>query len=233
MTRGKSRQAGIPTVRCSHVAYRTQRRCRLPAVVGTTVCHVHAGTAAHIAEKAQERVTVAQLMQHEDPDDPRPLGEVMLEAVHNADTLMRAARDVRLRVQRNEPVTGEELDRLVRMSQVAHHLAETTVRVGVQVELVRQARLASDLNAEAVVRVLARVLDALTAGSRAPLAPLGEEYLRDLRLWLHEVVGLELEALEERPAEDRDPDRDAELVTSRPVTYPPPPELPGLPAPGR
>ena len=85
-------------------------------------------------------------MQHEDPDAPRPLGEVMLDAVHNADVLMRSLRDVRLRVARDEPVSGEDVDRLVRMSQVAHALAETTVRAGVQVALVREAQVQTELN---------------------------------------------------------------------------------------
>lgn len=115
------------------------------------------------------------------------------------------------------------LTRLVEATRLAHHLAETSVRAGVQVELVRQARLSADLNAAAITHVLARVLDALTAGPRASLAPLGHEFIADLRLWLHEVVRRELEtvALVENP----DPN-EAELVTGAPAAYPPPPALP-------
>jgi hypothetical protein len=211
-------------MRCVAPAKSTGERCKRWALVGQTCCDLHTGYSPNALAGGDRRNVVAQLMQWEDPDRPRPLGEVMLEAVHNADVLMRSLDDVRLRVLRREEVTGEELDRLVRMSQVAHALAEATVRAGVQVELVRQARLSSDLNAEAVVRVLGAVLDLLTAGPRAALAPLGEEYLVELRLWLHGAVGRELEALEARP--DADPDG-GELVTSRPVTHPPPPALPG------
>jgi hypothetical protein len=94
----------------------------------------------------------------------------------------------------------------------------------VQVELVRQARLSVDMNAAAITRVMGRVLDALT-GRYGVLRPLGPGYVEDLRLWLHGVIGRELEAVEEprpRPRRSRPP---LEL-TSRPVTYPPPPALP-------
>jgi hypothetical protein len=226
VTRGKSRRFGIPPMRCVATAKSTGRRCGRWALVGQTCCDLHTGWAPQSVAAADRRSVVAQLLQHEDPDHPRPLGEVMLEAVHNADVLMRSLDDVRLRVLRREEVTGEELDRLVRMSQVAHALAETTVRAGVQVELVRQARLSTDMNAAAVVRVLGRALDALTSGPRAPLAPLGPGFIGDLRVWLHEVVRAELEAV--AAVDDPDPDR-AELVTGAPVTYPAPP---ALPAPG-
>jgi hypothetical protein len=227
MSRGRSRQAGIPPARCGAVTHtRGGRPCRRFVQVGSLRCSLHSGAAPQALKKGDDRATIAQLMQHEHPDRPRPLGEVMLEAVHNADVLMRSLDDVRLRVLRREEVTGEELDRLVRMSQVAHALAETTVRAGVQVELVRQARLSTDMNAAAVVRVLGRALDALTSGPRAPLAPLGPGFIGDLRVWLHEVVCAELEAV--AAVDDPDPDR-AELVTGAPVTYPAPP---ALPAPG-
>jgi hypothetical protein len=219
VTRGKSRQAGVPTVRCSHVAYRTQRRCRLPAVVGTTVCHMHAGAARHVARKADERMTLAQVMQH----DARPLGEVLLDATHVADSLMR---DLKTQVLANgEPVDPDLLMRLVEATRLAHHLAETSVRTGVQVELVRRARLSREADAAYVTHVLGRVLDALLGWPRGALAPLGADALDALRLWVHEVVRLELEAVEEPDLARADPDRPPEL-TGAPAAYPPPPVLP-------
>jgi hypothetical protein len=77
----------------------------------------------------------------------------------------------------------------------------------VQVELVRQARLSVDMNAAAITRVMGRVLDALT-GRYGVLRPLGAGYVEDLRLWLHGVIGRELEAVEEprpRPRRSRPP----------------------------
>jgi hypothetical protein len=75
------------------------------------------------------------------------------------------------------------------------------------VELVRQARLSVDMNAAAITRVVGRVLDALT-GRYGVLRPLGAGYVEDLRLWLHGVIGRELEAVEEprpRPRRSRPP----------------------------
>ena len=120
---------------------------------------------------------------------------------------MRSLRETRLRVQRGEAVEVDDVDRLVELSKHAHALAETTVRAGVQVELVRQARLSVDMNAAAITRVMGRVLDALT-GRYGVLRPLGAGYVEDLRLWLHGVIGRELEAVEEprpRPRQSRPP----------------------------
>ena len=189
MTRGKSRRFGVPSMQCNAKAKRSGQRCRRWALVGLTVCDLHTGEDPRKQAAADRRDVVAQLLQHEDPDRPRPLGEVMLEAVHNADVLMRSLDEVRLRVLRREEVTGEELDRLVRMSQVAHALAETTVRAGVQVELVRQAHLRTELVGAAVVRVLGRVLDALALPQ--------EERVR-----VHALVGDELRALQGADADD-------------------------------
>jgi hypothetical protein len=120
---------------------------------------------------------------------------------------MRSLRETRLRVQRGEAVEVGDVDRLVELSKHAHALAETTVRAGVQVELVRQARLSVDMNAAAITRVMGRVLDALT-GRYGVLRPLGAGYVEDLRLWLHGAIGRELEAVEEprpRPRRSRPP----------------------------
>ena len=122
MSRGKSRQAGLPGLPGSAVLGDGEgHRPTLPPLrPGQTICDLHGGKDPRKQRAADRRASVAQLMQHEDPDAPRPLGEVMLDAVHNADVLMRSLRDVRLRVARDEPVSGEDVDRLVRMSQVAH-----------------------------------------------------------------------------------------------------------------
>jgi hypothetical protein len=200
VTRGKSRRFGIPPMRCVATAKSTGRRCGRWALVGQTCCDLHTGWAPQSVAAADRRSVVAQLLQHEDPDHPRPLGEVMLEAVHNADVLMRSLDDVRLRVLRREEVTGEELDRLVRMSQVAHALAETTVRAGVQVELVRQAQLATEMNSAVVVRALGAALDVV--GRRLRAAGVPEELVALVRVEAHAAVGDELRALEDAPAQE-------------------------------
>ena len=200
MTRGRSRRFGIPSMRCVAPARSTGERCGRWALVGQTTCDLHTGFAPKTRAAADRRDTVAKLLQWEDPDRPRPLGEVMLQAVHNADVLMRSLDDVRLRVLRREEVTGEELDRLVRMSQVAHALAETTVRAGVQVELVRQAQLATEMNSAIVVRALGAALDVVARRLRAAGVP--EELVALVRVEAHAAVGDELRALEDAPAQE-------------------------------
>lgn len=94
MTRGKSRQTatpGIPPMRCTATAKSTGQRCRRWALVGQTVCDLHGGKNPAGERARDRRLAVAQLLQWEDPDSPRPLGEVMLEAVHNADVLQRSS----------------------------------------------------------------------------------------------------------------------------------------------
>lgn len=227
MTRGRSRQAGLPGLSgllCSATAKRTGMRCRRFAIVGSTVCDVPGGKTPNTVAARDRRATIAQLLQHEDPDRPRPLGEVMLDAVHNADVLMGSLEDVRLRVARREEVDPADIDRLVRMSQVAHALAETTVRAGVQVELVRQARLSREADAAFVTRVLGRVLDALLGGRAAPWRPWARRRWTSCGGGSTRSSGWELEAVEEPDMARADPDAPPKL-TGRPVAYPPPPSL--------
>ena len=64
-------------------------------------------------------------------------------------------------------------------------------------------------------------------GRGGRLGPLGADVLDALRLWIHEVVRLELEAVEEPDLTRADPDRPPEL-TGRPAAYPPPPSCRSL-----
>jgi hypothetical protein len=187
-------------MQCNAKAKRSGLRCRRWALVGMTVCDLHTGEDPRKQAAADRRDVVAQLLQHEDPDRPRPLGEVMLEAVHNADVLMRSLDEVRLRVLRREQVTGEELDRLVRMSQVAHALAETTVRAGVQVELVRQAHLQTEMNSAAVVQALGAALDAASRVLRE--AGMSHDAVQAVRLAAHAAADERLRALEDGAARE-------------------------------
>jgi hypothetical protein len=227
MSRGRSRQAGIPPARCGAVTHtRGGRPCRRFVQVGSLRCSLHSGAAPQALKKGDDRATIAQLMQHEHPDRPRPLGEVMLEAVHNADVLMRSLDDVRLRVLRREEVTGEELDRLVRMSPGRPRpRRDDRPRGGAGRAGPPGPALDGHERGGRRPRAGPRP-GRLTSGPRAPLAPLGPGFIGDLRVWLHEVVCAELEAV--AAVDDPDPDR-AELVTGAPVTYPAPP---ALPAPG-
>jgi hypothetical protein len=187
-------------MRCEARARTTGRPCRAWAIVGTRRCKDHGSWSPQAAAKGQERATVAQLLQHEDPDGPRPVGEAMLDAFNTADVLHRSLREGRLRVARGEPVTGEELDRLVRMAQVVVHLGEQLARVGVGAELVRQARLAAEMNGAVIYRALGRAVDAQSRALRERGAP--EELVILLREAAHEAALEELRAAEDPGYED-------------------------------
>jgi hypothetical protein len=124
--------------------------------------------APNVVRKRDERMTFAQLLQ----SDPRPVGEVLLDALHNADAAMQDMR-VRL-VEGGEPVTVDQLDRFINLSRLTHHLAKTTVDAGVEVALVNQQRAAVGEVGTLLADVLLVVLNAL------PLHPAWRSYLLDL-----------------------------------------------------
>jgi hypothetical protein len=105
--------------------------------VGSTTCRMHGAMAPNVVRKRDERMTFAQLLQ----SDPRPVGEVLLDALHNADVAMQ---DMRASLaDEGQPVTVDQLDRFIYLSRLTHHLAKTTVDAGVEVALVNQQRAAS------------------------------------------------------------------------------------------
>jgi hypothetical protein len=167
MSRGVSRQAGIPPTLCT-AKTRAGEPCKNYCSVGRVTCYLHGGAAGQVVRKAEERVTFAQLLQ----SDPRPVGEVLLDALHNADVAMR---DVRARlVEDGQPVTVDQLDRFINLSRLTHHLAKTTVDAGVEVALVNQQRATVEQLGAYTADVLLAVLNAL------PLHPAWRSYLLDL-----------------------------------------------------
>jgi hypothetical protein len=167
MTRGLSRQAGIPPSQCN-ARNRRGERCKNFCSVGRLTCYMHFGNAPQNVRKGEERATFAQLLQ----SDPRPVGEVLLDALHNADVAMQ---DMRAQlVEGGEPVTVDQLDRFINLSRLTHHLAKTTVDAGVEVHLVNQARASLEQVGAYMTDVLLTVLDAL------PLHPAQRQYLLDL-----------------------------------------------------
>jgi len=138
------------------------------ATVGRTVCRHHGGAAGQVVRKGEERATFAQLLQ----SDPRPVGEVLLDALHNADVAMQ---DMRAQlVTDGQPVTVDQLDRFINLSRLTHHLAKTTVDAGVEAALVDQAQVAVEGVGELQADVLLTELNAL------PLHPAWRSYLLDL-----------------------------------------------------
>lgn len=68
VSRGVSRQAGIPPTLCT-AKTRAGEPCKNYCSVGRVTCYLHGGAAGQVVRKAEERLTFAQLLQ----SDPRPL----------------------------------------------------------------------------------------------------------------------------------------------------------------
>jgi hypothetical protein len=164
VTRGASRQAGLPSVQCTAKAKSTGHPCMNFCKPGSLVCWQHGGAAPQVQRKADERMTLRQLM-FEQP--PRPLIEVILDNVHTADAI---TREMKLRLAEGEAVTPQDLDRLLDLTRLSQHLAKTALDSGVEIALVNQARTSVGELGTILSEVLLAVLHSL------PLSPAWQEY---------------------------------------------------------
>jgi hypothetical protein len=155
---GRSRTHGIPSLQCTAMSKGSGAQCKKWAVVGTAVCHMH-GVTGNGARRAEERVTLAQLLE----GDPRHPWEVIIDATATLDAIMRSHR---VEVLAGETITVDQLDRLIQYSQAAHHMATVAINtkaaeklnVAVTQHIEVQGRLVG-LAIDAVIRGLTRSLD--------------------------------------------------------------------------
>jgi hypothetical protein len=112
-------------------------------------------------------MTLAQLLQ----SDPRPLPAVMADAVANADAAMT---DARLRLLEGEEVSITQLDRLLELSRLAHHLSRTMLETGIFAKVAAEQRATVGELGTFISEVLLGVLHSL------PLTPAWREYLLDV-----------------------------------------------------
>ncbi len=165
---------------------------------------MHGGKIPNAREKADERVTLAQLLASGERRHP---GLVLLDATHFLDVLMR---DARARLGEGGEVTPDELDRFVQAVGRAAHLAKTTLDAGVAQQLAYQLRRSNELEGAIISAVLGRTLDAL-----AQALGLSPEW-RDWATW---VARAELLALGDGSRIER-----GRLVGGgQPAELPPPP----------
>lgn len=181
-----TRTHGIPAIRCS-ATKRDGTPCRKWAHPGAAVCTMHGAKAKQVRAKASQRLTMAELH----ANDARHPWQVVLDATHIADTLMR---DAEQQLRGGEPLTAGQVDRLVEITRFTHHLAKTALDTRAHEHLAeafqRDGRLEGELVAEAVTAVALKLVDdlgfdpvrrlrVLTWVSEAAAAALGDKPLPD------------------------------------------------------
>lgn len=140
-------------MRCTATAKGTGERCRNFAVVGMTVCTMH-GLTGNGFRKAEERVTLAQLLE----GDRRHPWEVVLDATHTMDAIVR---DFRAEVVAGETITVDQLDRLINVNQIRHHLATTAISTKAHEHVALAFEQHLELQGRAVGIAIGAALDAL------------------------------------------------------------------------
>lgn len=138
----------IPAVKCSATAKRSGHRCRRWAIAGATVCQVHGGAAPQVQRKAAERVALAEALAR---GDRRPAWQILLDATHTADVLMRQAR---VEIEHGQTVTPELLDQLVGSTERAARLAKVVLDAKVDQQRVRVAEEQGQMLALVITAVL-------------------------------------------------------------------------------
>jgi hypothetical protein len=148
-----NRPNAIPAVRCSATSRRTGSRCGQWARVGTTVCRFHGGGAPQVVKKADMNLVLAELL----AADPRPLHEVLRDAVHVNDAVMT---ELRLSVQGGE-LDADTVARLVQSAERAGKLSRLAIDVGVHERIASSYARHVDVEVAACTGALLAVLDSL------------------------------------------------------------------------
>lgn len=141
----------LPSVRCSGFSRSTGKPCRNLAIRGGTVCRSHGAQFPAVRDQADVRGTLASALSLGDRRHP---WEILFDALHAADTLMR---DARLRLAQDESVTPEEISRFVDSFERAARLAKITLDSRAQEYAAYHARIDGEEIAGVIQRALARV----------------------------------------------------------------------------
>jgi hypothetical protein len=189
---GRNLMHGVPPQKCSARSQQSGERCGNWAIPGSPagVCRWH-GARESTKSRAEVEVTIDQV-RWASPDDRRPIGEIMREAVHIQDCLMRdAARPY----YEGQPLTLDERNRLSDRAKVALHMAKVTVDAGVEVALVREFERNAELEGQLIARAIGAVVHGLTD-------TLGSGHAVDLNVWALNVAHDALVAAEASPDGD-------------------------------
>jgi hypothetical protein len=169
----------LPSVRCTAHSKRTGEPCGNFA----TVCRLHGSSARHVRNAASARVTLATLLK----SDPRPVWDVVLDAVATADALMT---DLKLGITAGaddphaEPLDPAQLSRLSDAVKLAHSLASSAITVRAYELKSQVAELDGERLADAVLAAVMVLLDALGIADPGDRA--------EVDAWLRRALGAAL-----------------------------------------
>jgi len=130
-------------------------------------------------------MTLAHLM----ANDPRPVGTVLLDALHSADALLQ---DARTKITVGDTVDANDMTRFIESLERAAKLAKTVIDAGVAVKMVEARTRDLEAEGQIVVDAMVAVLDPLI--DRLDVAPTMREAWRHWALQsvvaqLHGVPG--------------------------------------------
>jgi hypothetical protein len=112
-----TRTTALESQQCSARSSRTGERCRR-RVIGATVCIMHGGKSPQVARKRLERIALAEAAARTPRRHP---GEVLLDALHWADTHARQLAESTDNSADSEKLLGE-LERAARLAETALRL---------------------------------------------------------------------------------------------------------------
>ncbi|RDI21709.1 hypothetical protein [Lentzea flaviverrucosa] len=199
------RPNAIPPVKCAAHGRKTKRPCGKHAVPGAVVCELHGGKAQQVAERALDRLTLAEIIR----GDPRPLHVALADALHTVDA---AFVDTKLRVTASgDELTADELDRLLASAERVVRHASVAIKTGAIEKIAESYERNTKLEGQLAAEVIGRVLDAFARGVGLDLEPVHRvRFQQELREWALESATLALSTVDSKGSGDD-------------VTVPPPP----------
>lgn len=153
----------IPPRKCKAMSVRSGQPCKHWAMVGHDVCQTHGGRSRQAKAAAERRMTLAEALKTAPRRHP---WEVLEDALHVADLLMREAR---VAVEDGR-VTPTLVDKMVAALERAHRLAKVNLDAGID----QRRQSLAETQANQMHKVFTRVLSGLdlTAEQRAKVPDL-------------------------------------------------------------
>lgn len=138
------------SAQCTARSKRSGERCQR-RVIGGGPCRMHGGAAPAVKAKREQRILVGEIAMQSDEVFTRSPGEVLVGAMHDADTVLQKIKGQALSGAQVDPALlnalGEWLDRAARVSK-------SVLDSGADEEITRQAQLEAQVMATEVLQAM-------------------------------------------------------------------------------